>query len=93
MPDGLRPSTLPVTKVLFRSPEFSQTELELVRNLVGRSIKAVECELICETLASRGGNRTHAANVLGISICALRNKIHEYKLKGRSIAPSNLQPR
>ena len=84
MPDGLRPSTSPAT----RFPELAPTELEAIRKLLGHSMETVEREFICETLAWRGGNRTHAANVLGISIRGLRNKIHRYKAKGRSITPS-----
>ena len=88
MPDGLRPSTSPATRFLLRSPELAPTELEAIRKLLGHSMETVEREFICETLAWRGGNRTHAANVLGISIRGLRNKIHRYKAKGRSITPS-----
>jgi len=88
MPDGLRPSTSPATRFLLRSPELLPTELEAIRKLLGHSMETVEREFICETLAWRGGNRTHAANVLGISIRGLRNKIHRYKAKGRSITPS-----
>ena len=88
MPDGLRPSTSPATRFLLRSPELLPTELEAIRKLLGHSMETVEREFICETLAWRGGNRTHAANVLGISIRALRNKIHRYKARGRSITPS-----
>ena len=88
MPDGLRPSTSPATKVLLRSPELSPTELEAIRALLGHSMGTVEREFICETLAWRNGNRTHTANVLGISLRALRNKIHTYKARGRSITPS-----
>lgn len=46
--------------------------------LVGRTVAAVERELILNTLDHCLGNRTHAANVLGISIRTLRNKLKEY---------------
>jgi len=49
--------------------------------LVGRTVADVERELILETLKHRGGNRTHAANILGISIRTLRNKLNEYSGK------------
>lgn len=58
---------------------LSADEIEAVRRLVGHSIATVERELIRETLVRRGGNRTHAATVLGISIRALRNKIRTYR--------------
>ena len=38
----------------------------------------VERDLIIETLSHTLGNRTHAATILGISIRALRNKLHDY---------------
>lgn len=47
-------------------------------NIVGRTVASVERELILETLDHCLGNRTHAANILGISIRTLRNKIKQY---------------
>jgi DNA-binding NtrC family response regulator len=46
--------------------------------LVGRTVAHVERELILSTLDHCLGNRTHAANILGISIRTLRNKLKEY---------------
>ncbi len=46
--------------------------------LVGRTVADVERELILNTLQNCLGNRTHAANILGISIRTLRNKLKEY---------------
>ena len=46
--------------------------------LVGRKVSEVEKELILHTLDHCLGNRTHAANILGISIRTLRNKLKEY---------------
>lgn len=46
--------------------------------LVGRTIESVERDLIMNTLDHCLGNRTHAANILGISIRTLRNKLSEY---------------
>lgn len=54
----------------------------LNRNFVGRSLQDVEKELIISTLDQCMGNRTHAANILGISIRTLRNKLKEYDVKG-----------
>lgn len=42
------------------------------------SLKDMEKELIVRALRKTGGNRTHAARILGISVRTLRNKLHEY---------------
>jgi DNA-binding NtrC family response regulator len=52
------------------------------RNLVGRTVAEVEQDLILETLTHCLGNRTHAANILGISIRTLRNKLKLYSDEG-----------
>jgi DNA-binding NtrC family response regulator len=54
----------------------------VTRALVGRTVAAVERDLILETLKHCLGNRTHAANILGISIRTLRNKLNEYAADG-----------
>jgi len=50
--------------------------------LVGRTVAAVERDLILDTLEHCLGNRTHAANILGISIRTLRNKLKQYNAQG-----------
>jgi DNA-binding NtrC family response regulator len=65
--------------------EFSADKIDAVKQLVGRTIAEVECELIIETLADQRGSRTNAAKLLGISIRTLRNKIHEYNGRGRPV--------
>ena len=90
MRDILRPETPVVPEVPHRHSEFSAAEIDAVRRLVGRTIAAVERELICETLLWRSGNRTHAATILGISIRALRNKIRAYRMRGRGVPEPNL---
>ena len=50
--------------------------------LVGRTVESVERELILDTLNYCLGNRTHAANILGISIRTLRNKLKLYSDEG-----------
>jgi two-component system response regulator FlrC len=60
----------------------------LTRDLVGRSVADVERGLILDTLDHCGGNRTHAARVLGISIRTLRNKLHEYAAEHACAAQS-----
>ena len=58
------------------------------RNLVGRTVADVERDLILDTLDHCLGNRTHAANILGISIRTLRNKLREYSDAGLSHSPA-----
>ena len=48
-----------------------------------RARRAVEARLIGEALEATGGNRTHAARLLGISHRALLYKLKEYGLGGR----------
>ncbi len=50
-----------------------------VENMIGRTIADVERDMIINTLDHCLGNRTHAANILGISIRTLRNKLNQYK--------------
>jgi DNA-binding NtrC family response regulator len=61
--------------------EDESPEEILNKNFVGRSLESVEKELIVSTLDHCMGNRTHAANILGISIRTLRNKLKEYNLQ------------
>ncbi len=59
----------------------------VTRALVGRTVADVERDLILETLKHCLGNRTHAANILGISIRTLRNKLNEYSGDGVNVPP------
>jgi two-component system response regulator FlrC len=65
----------------------ANTAEQVTRNLVGRTVAEVERDLILETLKHCLGNRTHAANILGISIRTLRNKLNEYSADGSPIPP------
>ncbi len=58
-----------------------------VTSLVGRRVEEVERDLILETLSHCLGNRTRAAEMLGISIRTLRNKLHEYRAAGSAVPP------
>ena len=57
----------------------------VTRALVGRTVAEVERDLILDTLDHCLGNRTHAANILGISIRTLRNKLNEYTDAGLDV--------
>ncbi|MDT3684052.1 MAG: sigma-54 dependent transcriptional regulator [Pseudorhodoplanes sp.] len=67
--------------------QAAQTAEQVTRSLVGRTVADVERELILETLKHCLGNRTHAANILGISIRTLRNKLNEYANDGIAVPP------
>jgi DNA-binding NtrC family response regulator len=73
-----------------RNPMVAHAALaaeQVTRGLVGRTVAEVERDLILETLKHCLGNRTHAANILGISIRTLRNKLNEYSGDGVSVPP------
>jgi len=57
----------------------------VTRTLVGTPLADVERDLILDTLDHCLGNRTHAANILGISIRTLRNKLRLYMDEGIEI--------
>jgi two-component system response regulator HydG len=56
-------------------PEFKATYVDLSP---GRTLKEVEKDMIIRTLEETGGNRTHAAKILGISRRTLQLKLKEY---------------
>ncbi|WP_347359272.1 sigma 54-interacting transcriptional regulator [Bdellovibrio sp.] len=59
--------------------EFSDMDLDFAP---GMSLSEVEKRLILQTLELTAQNRTRAAQMLGISIRTLRNKLNEYKEEG-----------
>ncbi|MDB5422481.1 MAG: two component, sigma54 specific, transcriptional regulator, Fis family [Brevundimonas sp.] len=68
----------------------AQTADAVSRAYVGQTVAQMEKTLILDTLTHCLGNRTHAANILGISIRTLRNKLNEYADEGTAImAPQN----
>lgn len=58
---------------------------EWAEALVGLPVADVERDLILATLRQTNGNRTHAAEILGISIRTMRNKLKDYAVQGYSI--------
>ena len=58
---------------------------EDTQSLVGRTVAEVERDLIIDTVSHCLGNRTHAANILGISIRTLRNKLKQYAQEGAHV--------
>src|SRR6201994_2178772 len=86
LPDGTQvgPASIPVPQnTSVKNAVVSATAV--TRSLVGRTVSDVERDLILDTLDHCLGNRTHAANILGISIRTLRNKLREYSDAGLSI--------
>ncbi|MEJ1160860.1 sigma-54-dependent transcriptional regulator FlbD [Prosthecomicrobium sp. N25] len=65
----------------------AETAEAVTRALVGRTVADVERDLILSTLDHCLGNRTHAANILGISIRTMRNKLKEYADEGFQVPP------
>lgn len=55
---------------------------EPAESLVGSKVADVERNLIIDTLRHTLGNRTTAAQILGISIRTLRNKLKQYEQEG-----------
>jgi DNA-binding NtrC family response regulator len=52
----------------------------------GASLRDVERELLERTLEATGGNRTRAAELMGVSLRTVRNKIRHYGLPARRTA-------
>ena len=67
----------------------TQQEIKQLRGVkVGATVKEMEKELIELTLDEVGQNRTRAAEMLGISIRTLRNKLRDYKHETGQLAES-----
>lgn len=52
---------------------------ELVRPLVGRNMAEVERALVLQTLKACGGNRTHAAQMLSVSVRTIHNMLRRWR--------------
>ena len=85
LPDGSKVGdAIPITApaVIARAAQAAEA---VNREMVGRTVADVERDLILQTLGHCLGNRTHAANILGISIRTLRNKLKQYTDEGVSV--------
>ncbi len=84
LPDG-QPLAAPVDAGAVAANRAVQAADAAARAFVGQTVAEVEQQLIIDTLGHCLGNRTHAANILGISIRTLRNKLKEYTESGVSV--------
>ncbi len=83
MPDGTGLGEIAGTASV--AAQAAQAAETMSRSLVGRTVADVERDLILDTLDHVLGNRTHAANILGISIRTLRNKLNQYADEGVAV--------
>lgn len=78
--------------ILLNSPDAiinqDPAEKPSPEGFVGKTVSGMERNLIIDTLKHTYGNRTTAANILGISIRTLRNKLKQYQDEGFDI-PQN----
>lgn len=87
LPDGqpLAGLTGPTPATVGVVGHAAQAAETVTRAFVGQTVAEMEKVLILDTLKHCLGNRTHAANILGISIRTLRNKLNEYAQEGLDI--------
>ncbi|MET0154798.1 MAG: sigma-54 dependent transcriptional regulator [Rickettsiales bacterium] len=69
----------PVSPPSGTEESFSDSSVKKSPNMVGKTVAEAERELILQTMEHCYGNRTKAADILGISIRTLRNKLNEYE--------------
>jgi DNA-binding NtrC family response regulator len=68
------------------APVGDNLELAGLRFPVGTTVEAAERELILQTLAATNQNKTRAAELLGISLKTLHNKLKEYETNRKHAA-------
>lgn len=79
--DGIRiqPEDLMMEEEMAAETAESLSPEGLPEALLTAPLKEVEKQMILHTLRRTDGNRTHAAQLLGISVRTLRNKLNEYR--------------
>jgi DNA-binding NtrC family response regulator len=61
-----------------KSTSKAPSDLSTVKFPIGTTVDAMERELIIQTLSATSNNKTRAADLLGISLKTLHNKLKEY---------------
>lgn len=64
----------------------AETDPNAIHLGVGTTVEEAERQLILRTLASTSNNKTRAAEILGISLKTLHNKLKEYGSNGSAVA-------
>jgi len=83
--DEIEPDAIMLAPSRPQDDEMAAGSAAGAQALVGRTVADVERDLILGTVQHCLGNRTHAANVLGISIRTLRNKLQQYRQEGMTV--------
>ena len=65
----------------YKDEGLNGSTAEMPLEYMSGPLREVEKRLIFHTLDKTNGNRTHAAQILGITVRTLRNKLNEYKEK------------
>lgn len=78
-----------VDSIINKAENSSPEPIPQIKPAFGTTVAAMERNLIIDTLKHTLGNRTIAAQILGISIRTLRNKLKQYESEGFDIATEN----
>ena len=84
-PDAHKPDIAETAAETAAVTHAQHADVSTGSSMVGQTVADVERGLIIDTLGHCLGNRTHAANILGISIRTLRNKLKQYGENGHPI--------
>ena len=71
-----------------RVADFLDTEPAVMETPRAGTVTAMERNLILTTLEEKGGNRSQTAEVLGISVRTLRNRLRDYRHQGLEVTPA-----
>ncbi|RMF74586.1 MAG: sigma-54-dependent Fis family transcriptional regulator [Acidobacteria bacterium] len=80
--EEIGPQHLPTDLRSIQAPEPAAGTPGLAGGLAGRTMEEIEREAILQSLERTGGNRTQAAEMLGIGLRTLQRKLKQYKQEG-----------